>query len=257
LPREWANFTERVTFFLILCCPSARSAPAIVLSAKIPTFFTLSPSNLFFFNDHERKCRPYTKLCLSWRLATRAPSPIYLFLLFWMTARTFLYQAARMETRCCANGPAIGSAPLSVTRARFGAQSSVGMRRALRQAVPTLQRTSPYHIVHTYRSVRFPLTCQLCVCCSKIWDTYSGQPLHSFPHNHIVRSVAISPSTSSPRLLTGGQEKKVRIFDIGKPDAEPDILSEGGGLSHDGTIKSVLWFDENIGVSGGEDRVIK
>jgi serine-threonine kinase receptor-associated protein len=88
---------------------------------------------------------------------------------------------------------------------------------------------------------------------AKIWDTYSGQPLHSFPHNHIVRSVAISPS----HLLTGGQEKKVRIFDIGKPDAEPDILSEGGGLSHDGTIKSVVWFDENTGVSGGEDRIIK
>ena len=93
----------------------------------------------------------------------------------------------------------------------------------------------------------------LCPCCSKIWDTYSGQPLHSFPHNHIVRSVAISPSY----LLTGGQEKKVRIFDIGKPEAEPDILSEGGGQSHDGTIKSVVWFDENTGVSGGEDRIIK
>lgn len=98
-----------------------------------------------------------------------------------------------------------------------------------------------------------PLMCKLCACCSKIWDTYSGQSLHSFPHNHIVRSVAISPS----HLLTGGQEKKVRIFDIGKPDAEPDILSEGGGLSHDGTIKSVVWYDENTGVSGGEDRIIK
>jgi serine-threonine kinase receptor-associated protein len=94
---------------------------------------------------------------------------------------------------------------------------------------------------------------KLCPCCSKIWDTYSGQSLHSFPHNHIVRSVAISQS----HLLTGGQEKKVRIFDIGKPDAEPDILSEGGGLSHDGTIKSVVWYDENTGVSGGEDRIIK
>jgi hypothetical protein len=162
-----------------------------------------------------------------------------------------------METRCCANGPAIGSVPLSVIRARFGAQNSVVMRRALRQAVPTLQRTSPYHIVLTYRKFAVPTHARALRCCSKIWDTYSGQPLHSFPHNHIVRSVAISPSASAPRLLTGGQEKKVRIFDIGKPDAEPDILSEGGGLSHDGTIKSVLWFDENIGVSGGEDRVIK
>lgn len=92
-----------------------------------------------------------------------------------------------------------------------------------------------------------------CACYSKVWDTYSGQSLHSFPHNHIVRSVAISSSY----LLTGGQEKKVRIFDIGKPDAEPDILSEGGSQSHDGTIKSVVWFDENTGVSGGEDRMIK
>ena len=54
---------------------------------------------------------------------------------------------------------------------------------------------------------------------SKIWDTYSGSALHSFPHNHIVRSVALSPSSS--HLLTGGQEKKVRMFDLGRPDAEP------------------------------------
>jgi WD40 repeat protein len=170
-----------------------------------------------------------------------------------MTARTFLFQAVRMGTQCCANGPAIGLARSSDTKARFGVRNSVSKGRAQRPAVQTLQRASSYHIVHTYRSCAVPLTRKLCACCSKIWDTYSGQPLHSFPHNHIVRSVAISPS----HLLTGGQEKKVRIFDIGRPDAEPDILSEGGGLSHDGTIKSVVWFDENTGVSGGEDRIIK
>ncbi len=70
-----------------------------------------------------------------------------------------------------------------------------------------------------------------------------------------LRSVAVSPRASL--LLTGGQEKKVRIFDLGKPNAEPDILSDGGGLSHDGTIKSVVWFDENTGVSAGEDGLIK
>ncbi|KAI0262903.1 WD40 repeat-like protein [Gloeopeniophorella convolvens] len=90
---------------------------------------------------------------------------------------------------------------------------------------------------------------------AKIWDTYSGDPLHSFPHNHIVRSVAIAPSSS--HLLTGGQEKKVRIFDLGRPDAEPDVLSEGGGLSHDGTVKSVVWSGEHTGVSAGEDGQIK
>jgi serine-threonine kinase receptor-associated protein len=64
-------------------------------------------------------------------------------------------------------------------------------------------------------------------------------------------------SPTSSHLLTGGQEKKVRIFDLGRPDAEPDILSEGSGLSHDGTIKSVVWFGDDTGVSAGEDGLIK
>ncbi|KZT11506.1 serine/threonine kinase receptor associated protein [Laetiporus sulphureus 93-53] len=91
---------------------------------------------------------------------------------------------------------------------------------------------------------------------AKIWDTYSGEPLHSFPHNHIVRSVAISPSTS--HLLTGGQEKKVRMFDLGRPDAEPDIFSDNGSnISHDGTVKSVVWVGDHTGVTAGEDGLLK
>ncbi|KAK7023723.1 WD-repeats-region domain-containing protein [Favolaschia claudopus] len=92
---------------------------------------------------------------------------------------------------------------------------------------------------------------------AKIWDAYAGNPLHSFPHNHIVRSVALSPSSS--HLLTGGQEKKVRIFDLGRPDAEPDFLvaEPGGTLSHDGMVKSVVWVGEHTGVTAGEDGFIK
>ncbi|THH08571.1 hypothetical protein EW146_g8949 [Bondarzewia mesenterica] len=90
---------------------------------------------------------------------------------------------------------------------------------------------------------------------AKVWDTYTGDPLYSFPHNHIVRSVAISPMSS--HLLTGGQEKKARIFDLGRPDAEPDVLVEGGTLSHDGTVKSVVWVGEHTGVTAGEDGLIK
>ena len=211
---------------------------------------TFQPS--IFLTITSGKCRPRIKLCRSWRPGTRGPSPISPFHPFWMTARTFLFRAVRMGTPCCANGPAIGSVHSSDTKARFGVRNSVTKGLAQRPAAQTLQRASPY-TVHMYRSCAIPLTRKLCAYCSKIWDTYSGQPLHSFPHNHIVRSVAISSS----HLLTGGQEKKVRIFDIGKPDAEPDILSEGGGQSHDGTIKSVVWYDENTGVSGGEDRIIK
>ena len=92
--------------------------------------------------------------------------------------------------------------------------------------------------------------------CSKVWDSYSGEALHSFPHNHIVRTVALSPHAS--RLLTGGQEKKVRIFDLGRPDADPDFLFESGNTqTHDGTVKSVIWAGEHTGVTSGEDGKIK
>ncbi|KAI0029837.1 WD40 repeat-like protein [Vararia minispora EC-137] len=91
---------------------------------------------------------------------------------------------------------------------------------------------------------------------AKIWNTYDGSVLHSFPHNHIVRSVAISPSCQ--HLLTGGQEKKTRIFDLGRPDAEPEfLLTEGATTSHDGTVKSVVWVGEHTGVTAGEDGFIK
>jgi serine-threonine kinase receptor-associated protein len=65
----------------------------------------------------------------------------------------------------------------------------------------------------------------------------------------------MSPMAS--HLLTGGQEKKVRIFDLGRPDAEPDFLGDRGTLSHDGTVKSVVWVGEHTGVTAGEDGLVK
>lgn len=89
----------------------------------------------------------------------------------------------------------------------------------------------------------------------KIWDTFSGEALHSFPHNHIVRTVAISRTSS--HILTGGQEKKVRIFDLSRPDAEADLLGDPGTTPHEKTVKSVVWVGEHTGVSAGEDGIIK
>ncbi|KAG8969113.1 hypothetical protein FRC03_004428 [Tulasnella sp. 419] len=90
-----------------------------------------------------------------------------------------------------------------------------------------------------------------------LWDTNTGAALHSFPHNHIVRTVAISPNAS--HLLTGGQEKKIRLFDLARPEAPPSFLTKpGGDLSHDGTVRSVVWDkDRAVGVSAGEDRVVR
>ena len=127
-------------------CPSARSAPAIILCTTTPSCDLPS----LFLTIANGKCRPPIKLCRSWRPGTRDPSPTSLFLPFWMTARTFLFQAARMGTQCCANGPAIGSARSSDTKARSGARNSVTMGRVQRPAVQTSQRASPYHVVPTY-----------------------------------------------------------------------------------------------------------
>lgn len=103
-------------------------------------------------------------------------------------------------------------------------------------------------------SLRLDL-CFLIPLYRKVWDTFTGQCLHSFPHNHIVRTVALSPSSS--HLLTGGQEKKVRIFDLGRPDADAEYLEDTAGLAHEGTIKSVVWVGDHTGVTAGEDGFVK
>jgi len=91
---------------------------------------------------------------------------------------------------------------------------------------------------------------------AKIWDTHTGQPLHSFSHNHIVRTVALSRDASY--LLTSGHEKKIRLFDLNRPDAEPSFIgAQAGGKAHDGTIKSILWVGELAGVSAGDDGLVK
>jgi len=92
---------------------------------------------------------------------------------------------------------------------------------------------------------------------AKVWDTYTGSVLHSFPHNHIVRTVAISPNAS--HLLTAGHEKKIRLFDLAKPESAPSFLVRNGGdTSHDGTIRSVVWDRARaMAVSAGEDGVVR
>ncbi|BFZ53410.1 hypothetical protein PYCC9005_000433 [Savitreella phatthalungensis] len=80
---------------------------------------------------------------------------------------------------------------------------------------------------------------------AKVWDTYSGQPTHSFSHNHIVRSVDFDGEAN--RVATGGQEKLVRIFDVRQGDTAVDEYA-----GHEGNIRSVVWQKGH----GSEDRVL-
>lgn len=49
----------------------------------------------------------------------------------------------------------------------------------------------------------------------------------------------------------------MRIFDLSRPDAEPEFLCDSGTLSHDGMVKSVVWVGEHTGVTAGEEGKIK
>ncbi|CAG8603910.1 2102_t:CDS:2 [Acaulospora colombiana] len=85
----------------------------------------------------------------------------------------------------------------------------------------------------------------------KLWDTYTGDVLHSFAHDHIVRSADISGDGT--RIVSGGQEKKLRMFDLNKPE---EAVAETEG--HESTIKSVIWDGErNVILSAGDDKEIR
>jgi len=85
------------------------------------------------------------------------------------------------------------------------------------------------------------------------------------PHNHIVRAVDLNAAAT--HVLSGGHEKRLRVWDLAKLDAdsmgaEADALefkrSDAQPRAHDGTIKSVLWDEQrNAVVSMGEDKAIR
>ena len=113
---------------------------------------------------------------------------------------------------------------------------------------------------------------------SKVWDTHTGETLHTLQHAHIVRAVAF-PSQPRPAVLaTGGAEKKLRIFDLSRSSpttpTSPNGMANGvngsstAGTSspsyeigpgvHGGTIKSIVWgTDPNILVTAADDANIR
>lgn len=102
--------------------------------------------------------------------------------------------------------------------------------------------------------VLFTNTQIYCTSNSKVWDTYTGDILASFPHQHIVRGCDFSGDGS--RIVTGGMEKKLRIFDLNRDDlAGQPILSADG---HTSVIRNVVWDGaRNMILSSGDDMEIR
>ncbi|BFZ03043.1 hypothetical protein BsWGS_06083 [Bradybaena similaris] len=86
---------------------------------------------------------------------------------------------------------------------------------------------------------------------AKVWDAEKGEELHSFSHKHIVKSVDFS--RDSRYLLTGSNEKLLRIFDLQKPDAEPKLFA-----GHTSNIKAVHFNKEcNQVFSAADDKTLR
>lgn len=86
---------------------------------------------------------------------------------------------------------------------------------------------------------------------AKIWDAVSGDELHTFSHKHIVKSVDFS--RDSKFLLTASQEKKLKIFDLEKHDAEPKVI---GG--HKDSMKGAIFSKDGSQIfSAADDKTVR
>ena len=88
---------------------------------------------------------------------------------------------------------------------------------------------------------------------AKIWNAVSGEVELTLSHNHIVKSVNFSKD--SQKLATGSNDKKLRIFDLGKGSgSEPLACFEG----HTSGIKQVLFNDDDQHLfSCSEDKTLR
>ncbi|KAK5170366.1 uncharacterized protein LTR77_004953 [Saxophila tyrrhenica] len=103
---------------------------------------------------------------------------------------------------------------------------------------------------------------------ARVWDTYTGETLHSLQHNHIVRAVAFPPQDRPQILATGGMEKKLRIYDLSRASngttngasngADTTPSYEIGAGDHTAAIKSIIWLrDPNIVTTASDDKNIR
>jgi len=86
---------------------------------------------------------------------------------------------------------------------------------------------------------------------AKIWDALTGEEVKALEHNHIVKSVNFS--SDGQHLLTGSNEKILRIFDLNQPDSEP-LKFKG----HTSSIKTARYMpgDKTI-ISASDDKTVR
>ncbi|KAJ2578109.1 hypothetical protein GGH19_000754 [Coemansia sp. RSA 1807] len=83
----------------------------------------------------------------------------------------------------------------------------------------------------------------------KVWNAISGQELVSFLHNNIVKCADFAGTDEL--VITGGQDKAVRIFDVNRPDVSTTVVT------HAASVRSVKWSSHrNVAISADTGRQI-
>jgi serine-threonine kinase receptor-associated protein len=125
--------------------------------------------------------------------------------------------------------------------------------------------------LHSVRGNHLEISANLTIN-SKVWDTNTGETLHTLQHNHIVRAIAFPPHKRPQILATGGMEKKLRVFDLSQSASGPENGTANGATTpsssapsfeigagvHGGTIRSVVWTpDPSVLITACEDKVLR
>lgn len=85
----------------------------------------------------------------------------------------------------------------------------------------------------------------------KVWNASNGEELHSFKHKHIVKTVSFDENSN--HLITGSNEKLIRVYDLSQPNAEPQSFS-----GHGGPLKRALFCrNDKYVISGAEDKTLR
>jgi serine-threonine kinase receptor-associated protein len=86
---------------------------------------------------------------------------------------------------------------------------------------------------------------------AKLWEAMTGTELHSFSHKHIVKSVDFSNDSS--KLVTGCNDKTLRVFDLQNYASDPILLT-----GHTSNIKRCLFLEESRKVvSIADDKTLR
>jgi serine-threonine kinase receptor-associated protein len=85
-----------------------------------------------------------------------------------------------------------------------------------------------------------------------LWDAITGEEKAEFAHGKIVKDICFSPEES--HLLSGGHEKILRLWDIERPDAQPDVFPEQTTW-----VRHLVWnqLQPFSVISSGDDNILR